>query len=126
MNEEVKRLWQERLLDPNSKQTRGWLGRIKGGGRCCLGHLCDLAVEQGVIPPPEKHTTDGYDGKKVHYLSYGKENYQSELPEEVVKWAELEESDPLVEWRGDRLTLSVMNDGKKLRLPQIALLIEQL
>lgn len=125
MNEEVKRLWQERLLDPKSKQTRGWLGRVRGG-RCCLGHLCDVAVEQGVIPPPEKHRDEEAGSSVINYFIYGKEKNSSELPEEVVKWAELEDPDPEVTYKGDEFNLSVINDKKKVKLSQIALLIEQL
>ena len=52
MNKNVAKMWSAYLRKPGLKQHLSALGDPKGTARCCLGHLCDIAVEQGVIPPP--------------------------------------------------------------------------
>ncbi len=75
MNQEAKALWLARLRDPSAKQTTGQLGKASGE-RCCLGVLCDIAVEQGIISPP----TESPDG-----LWYGESDRT--LPREVQDWS---------------------------------------
>lgn len=55
MNQEIKARWVAALRDPDAKQGRGRLG-YADGRRCCLGVLCDLAVQDGVIDPPTVST----------------------------------------------------------------------
>jgi len=45
--EEVRELWATTLETADIPQTTGQLAR--GDGRCCLGVLCDLAVQHGII-----------------------------------------------------------------------------
>lgn len=65
MNRDIKRRWVAALRDPKSRQGREALGR-PDGSRCCLGVLCDLAVQDGVIDPPvtrpARPTALHYDG----------------------------------------------------------------
>jgi hypothetical protein len=59
--EQVRELWIERLESGVVRQTQNWLG-CTDGSRCCLGVLCDVAVEVGCIDPPEEGraaTTEG-------------------------------------------------------------------
>lgn len=49
--QEIRDLWVERLESGTIKQSKGKLG-LETGERCCLGVLCDIAVENGIIPPP--------------------------------------------------------------------------
>lgn len=51
MNDEIKTRWVAALRDPATQQTQFKLGRTDGS-RCCLGVLCDLAVQDGVIGLP--------------------------------------------------------------------------
>lgn len=51
MDQGIKARWLAALRDPGSRQTTKVLGRVDGT-RCCLGVLCDLAVQDEVIPPP--------------------------------------------------------------------------
>jgi hypothetical protein len=51
MDRQVRDAWVSRLRSGTVKQTASKLGRLDGS-RCCLGVLCDLAVEDGAIQPP--------------------------------------------------------------------------
>lgn len=92
--QEVQKQWIERLRSGRIPQTRAVLG-YPNGRRCCLGVLCDIAVEQGVIPLP---MLDEY-GSRVNSdgipyatrLRYGTkvDNSVTRLPEAVRKWAGL-------------------------------------
>jgi hypothetical protein len=70
--------------------------------RCCLGVLCDLAVADGVIPPPVEHDTDGW-----LYAGAG-----SVLPEEVARWAGLK--DQTNPYFADELEVGNASDTKGL------------
>ncbi len=50
MNAEIKKLWIEDLRAHPDMQGRGKL--MINGKSCCLGRLCLLAVDAGIIPPP--------------------------------------------------------------------------
>jgi hypothetical protein len=50
MNEAMQEVI-KRLRSGTIKQTAGVLG-MSDGSRCCLGVMCDVAVEHGVIPAP--------------------------------------------------------------------------
>lgn len=52
MDQRIKEIWIDRLENDDIPQTTSCLGTPEGG-RCCLGVLCDIAVEEGVIQPPE-------------------------------------------------------------------------
>ena len=58
MKEEIAKKWAAYLRTPDLKQTFSYLGK-SNGGRCCLGHLCDLAVLEGVIDAPVELPTSG-------------------------------------------------------------------
>lgn len=140
----------ERLRDPNAVQTRGRLGRTDGS-RCCLGVLCDIAVEQFVIGTPYSAGDDLFeDHHHQPSLTYG--DSEVSLPDRVQAWAgtayETEPGepdygeDPQVEitqewydkWRifsiapniliGQRYLLSALNDAG-ITFPAIADLIEE-
>jgi hypothetical protein len=128
MNEEIKARWVAALRNPEAKQIRGYLGN-PDGGRCCLGVLCDLAVEDGVIEPPEEEAEYGelfYDGA-------------SSLPSDtVLRWAGFSPcSDDRFRYYGNvalldreeardgtRVCAQDANDGLQLTFDQIADLIE--
>lgn len=101
MNKEIKDIWCSALRSGDYPQSAGDL-RNKYG-YCCLGVLCDLAVQAGVIDEPVVRGNDYpvwlYDGK----VSY--------LPVPVMDWAGVHESDPLVTDKNGALrTLAVLND----------------
>jgi hypothetical protein len=66
----------KRLRSGTIKQTTGVLGRTDGS-RCCLGVMCDVAVDLGVIPAPEPIANC-----KGDILIYG--HYTTSLPQQVL------------------------------------------
>ncbi len=123
MNPEIKATWIEALLSGKYKQTRQTLRRSEpdAGGRqmdsyCCLGVLCELAVEEGVIDPPQPF--EGPIGGKR--WMYGRATSVALLPREVMDWAGLVENNPTA---GD-FSLSHYNDRGK-SFESIAQIIEE-
>lgn len=89
MNHEIKAEWLRRLRDPNRKQLRGDLTRIhKDGSRsdCCLGVLCEIAVEQGVLvtTPTTSAGLLGYQYQDVSGVAF------TMPPERVNDWADMD------------------------------------
>lgn len=118
MNPRVKEIWIDRLENGNIPQTENKLGNLEGA-RCCLGVLCDIAVEEGVIQAP---TVSG------DLLEYA--NEIAVLPHDVMDWAGIEHnnggfaSDPEKnsEYMDD--ALSYQNDMGST-FPQIAQIIRE-
>lgn len=80
MKEDIKERWVTALRSGEYDQGQK---RLQINGQfCCLGVLCDLAVKEGVIPPP---TFESYNGIRV--ARYAEE--LSVLPDEVSLWAGL-------------------------------------
>lgn len=98
MNSKIKARWVEALRSGDYKQTEGYLnvdvynGSGEDDGYCCLGVLCELAVADGVIT--KKRVADS------SYMQFGDEDFEdwdySVLPISVMKWAELDVSNPCV------------------------------
>lgn len=81
MKAEIAEKWINALESGEYKQTKGKLQ--DQNGYCCLGVLCDLAIQEGVIPSPISEQ-DFYaygENKSIHYL-----------PLEVKKWAEMKDT----------------------------------
>lgn len=85
MDSDIKRRWVEALRSGDYQQTTGVLKDEYG--YCCLGVLCELARQDGVV--------DLFDG----YI-YGDAERQifdsSTLPQPVLEWADLPLGDPEV------------------------------
>lgn len=79
----VRDEWVRRLNSGKYRQSTGYL-RTQSNGYCCLGVLCDIAVESGIIPAPI-----AVEGQE--YYAYGKAT--AIPPTEVRKWVGLR--DPL-------------------------------
>jgi hypothetical protein len=110
MNQEVKALWltalrSRQITSKNGvvrkfKQATGKLRRVNSdgseGGMCCLGVLCELAVEAGVLPPGELETYAGVadDGGVERFYAYeGQWDRATDvLPRKVQLWAEVDEN----------------------------------
>lgn len=135
MNPEVKSKWVARLRSGEYAQGSGYLNQANGnGGReyCCLGVLCEIAREEGVIPDP-KEAGDilDYGGISPEELSVPQPRFGMQFPPpEVVKWAGLSEYDPHIEYEHDLYeetiegTLSELNDEGRT-FDEIADLIEK-
>lgn len=94
MYPEVKAEWLAKLRD-GRPQTTGRLQDHKG--QCCLGVLCELAAEKGIIQPAEFK----YSGEVAFFGWRDVEGFYHEedtvLPEAVAEWAGLDDSSPTVE-----------------------------
>ena len=104
LNPEIKAKWAAALRSGVYQQIIGSLAN-RTNGRCCLGVLCDLAVEAGIartLPVPGRS-----------YISYVSVTDPSDhdsglLPSAVVRWAGLDRSNPII--RGLHENLSGLND----------------
>lgn len=104
MNPEVKAKWIEALRSGKYKQGEEVLHYKTPEGDhkyCCLGVLCDIAVEEDVISPGVE--TREYQGE----FAYGSEGDRATLPVEVMKWSGLTHFNPIV----DGVRLAEYNDG---------------
>lgn len=79
MNEAVKTKWVDALRSGEYKQGKGQL-QTKSGNFCCLGVLCDLAVQEGVLDAPELIDGETFSG-------YRYEGEAALLPKSVQAWA---------------------------------------
>jgi hypothetical protein len=147
MKQEIKDRWIEKLESGEYDQATGFL--TNGNGFCCLGVLCEVAVEDGIIQKSDPEHEQGYvaplimrDGspyREGHMPETYIEN--SVLPTAVRIWAGLDESNPTVpyltpgeirrtEEDGDdpetwNMELSELNDGEHLNFREIAALIKE-
>lgn len=100
MNQEIKRQWIDALTSGKYKQGYHQLKTFDGF--CCLGVLCELAVEAGIINKLDEG-----------YISEHGYSYQF-LPREVMAWAELDDETVRLDNREifKRESLIDMNDNK--------------
>ncbi|XVU22521.1 hypothetical protein ACQPZJ_35370 [Actinoplanes sp. CA-054009] len=84
MNEDVKKRWITRLRSGQDEQATSYLRTDEG--MCCLGVLTEIAVEDGVIDPPEAECGIFY------YSGYEKHT----LPGPVARWGGLTHDNPTV------------------------------
>jgi hypothetical protein len=109
MDPDIKAEWVRRLREDNIPQTtNGLLGDVNGR-RCCLGVLCDIAVEHGVIPLPEGGSALVY-GDKEKYV----------LPRVVAEWASIDCTGRYYSTK----SLAIDNDNG-MPFPKIADVIEE-
>ena len=122
MHQDVKKLWVDQLNDLGLKQGKGQL-RTEDDNFCCLGVLCHIAEEHGVIPKAVMKFDDEQseslairDGE--NYYVYGLERAGFSLPREVMEWAGLSDADPHIPMTEDEVEsmlgsayLSVCWDG---------------
>jgi hypothetical protein len=98
MNEKIKEEWLKRLRSGMYKQGTKQLHSITDDTYCCLGVLCEIALEQGIC----KKVDGRYD------------NSDTILPYSVQEWAELESPNPEVRYSPNSvktLSLAQLNDG---------------
>lgn len=115
MNPEIKKRWLEALRSGKFKQGRGQL-RDSRDQLCCLGVLCELAVQDGVIP--EAQLDEGF----YKYMSEGLAHYLYP-PQSVADWAGLPQTNPRAV--STNQALSVLNDGRHYTFAHIADIIEK-
>ena len=116
MNREVKAEWVEALRSGQYRQGANYLRKNNGQEDefCCLGVLCEIAVEHGAISEPLR--------KASRIYSYALGEMQV-LPQSVVEWAGLPDDNPTIGRSGVRLT--GLNDSGLYTFAEIAALIEE-
>lgn len=118
MNQKIKKEWVTRLR--SGAYIQGY-GQLKSevndqAYHCCLGVLCEIFSEETGIE------WNGFTGRtKTNYFL---ENQEMVLPDSVIKWAELEEHNPVVKIENDTYPLSDLNDGDQFTFEELANLIE--
>lgn len=93
MKQEVKDKWVAALRSGDYQQTHGKLAKqlspTSPMGHCCLGVLCELAIEDGV--PINRETLPYGDGVILRYGNGDGLNYSDgQLPKVVAAWAGIE------------------------------------
>lgn len=112
MDQKIRTQWVQALRSGDYLQGQHYLVQLISEGvrrHCCLGVLCELAVQAGVIPPSVQA------GEELA-LTFGTGPYRSKatLPLPVLSWAGLESADPLVMTPAGSAHLTEMNDGSPL------------
>lgn len=127
MKESVRLRWEEALRSGNYNQTQETLGQVdpetKAESFCCLGVLCEIAAQDGVV---DKSVDE--EGKIYYLPPDNSENPEySVLPGVVAEWAGVWNSNPDVVVEGDEISLAHVNDKLEYNFDQIAdLIAEQL
>lgn len=114
MKQDVANEWANKLDSGKYKQGRNALNR--DGFFCCLGVLCELAVEKGVIPPAVQKSDGG-----MYYLES-----DAVLPKEVAAWAGIQyESGMFLGGEYEESYLTAMNDMQGYTFPLLARIIRE-
>ena len=107
LHPEVKEKWLTALRSGDYTQGRHYLATEREDGSgfdfCCLGVLCDIAVKEGVIPPPV--TTLVEDGRGQGFPGIDSSLETRVLPYPVIKWAGLDLNNPWYVARHEECTL---------------------
>jgi hypothetical protein len=126
MNEAVKSEWIKRLRSGDYAQTKELLRDDKG--YCCLGVLCQIAIENEVIPDWEVTVTPEFNAYSLSTVDpeNGSSHFDdSTLPWAVVKWSGLDNINPYIhEPDGYSRPISEPNDNG-MPFSEIADMIEE-
>lgn len=132
MNKEIAQLWVDALRSGKYEQTKGRLHRTIASdyglndsenvpaGYCCLGVLCEVAVEKQVVKVVDTSSTGS-----VSY-GLGTDRSMTWLPKAVEDWSSLRDTTVSVEINGrtERRGLAELNDSGEFTFLQIADAIE--
>ena len=125
MNQEIKTAWIAALRSGQYEQTTKRLRTPDG--YCCLGVLCDLATQEGIVAW-KKQELDEYDAFRAEEVNEETSYSTLALPPVVVDWAGLTDGEPRVLFSEENNTrpeaLSCLNDEDRLTYEEIADLIE--
>jgi len=98
MDPQIRARWVAALRSGEYEQGREVLR--SGDTFCCLGVLCELAIQDGALAPPSR-------GENGNWLYGGTDDY---LPDAVQNWAGLTARNPYVTVKGAREPLAILND----------------
>jgi len=119
MREEIKKKWVDALRSGEYKQGRGNL-RPTEDTHCCLGVLCDLYKQ---TRHRGKWVSNDFDYPVFDFFIGGKHE-SNELPPEVIRWAGLTLSNPVIRINKKDSSLADLNDSKNSNFKKIAKIIE--
>ncbi len=108
MDPHIKARWVAALRSGNYIQGEGRLKQRRDHEKskyCCLGVLCEIAVQDGVIKPPEKIEDEGFPGSAYKY-----EGDKFSLGPRVQEWAGIESNPAVKDPNGHWSSLADMND----------------
>lgn len=97
MNKEIKKRWIEALRSGEYKQGKGRLCALNEDNTysyCCLGVLADLRL---------KESLDGDNKEGIMFYTF--------LPSDVVEWCKIGNVDPYINFKEERRSLALINDG---------------
>lgn len=94
MNPEIKTKWLAALREPDRKQAIGELEN--SSGQCCLGVLCEIAANEGIVDRVVKERI--LPGDTTWYAVYD-ENATALLPASVMEWAGIEDKSAMLNER---------------------------
>lgn len=131
MDQEIKERWLAKLESGEYEQTTEYLAA--GDGYCCLGVLCEIAVEDGIVFKTLSESESEHAGRPVYsYTSKldAQDSTEAVLPIAVKEWAGLEETNPGANIKHDDGVeyweyLSELNDEHKKTFPEIAEVIRE-
>lgn len=83
MDQDIKRRWVDALRSGEYEQAKNYLST--SDGYCCLGVLCEIAVQDGVVFKDH----EAYFSEEEPQNDYSAE----ELPRAVIAWAGLEDTE---------------------------------
>lgn len=114
MRADIKARWIAALESGDYKQGRNFLHNLTDNSYCCLGVLCDLAVQDGIIDPPTAITShvEGVEGETL--AVYGGQH--ATLPDKVWRWAGFGSNNPAIKiearfpYESSSMYLTEMND----------------
>ena len=116
----IRARWVAALRSGNYKQGLGRLKVRRAHQKteyCCLGVLCEIAVEDGVVEPANTLLPEGV----YRFAGNG-----HTLPQKVAEWAGLKSHNPSVIGESGKITnLAGLNDEAKLCFSDIADVIEK-
>ena len=107
MNPEIKKEWLRRLRSGEYDQGTEYLRKegVRKDSYCCLGVLCEMAEEAGVV----KAQPNRWGGTVTYESVYDSFDFShTELPDAVQAWAELDSALPVVK---GGYTVAQFNDG---------------
>lgn len=115
MNPEVRDKWIQALRSGKYQQGKSFLN-VNDETFCCLGVLCELAFEEGIV-------TKDFD-KSFFLFSYS--GFHEVLPSQVSRWAGFNDSEnPNCNPHYYSPTFTELNDDHQLTFEQIADIIEK-
>lgn len=112
MKADIAEKWVNALESGKYTQSKGRLQ--DQNGYCCLGVLCDLAVQENVIPAPIF---------EVDYYAYGENKSNNYLPLKVKEWAGMKDTSGTYGEKGR--VLAYKNDTEGLSFKEIAKIIKE-